>query len=77
MPHSPRLVGEELYLLNGGKGEVLRIDRVSGEGTVLATLPGFTHGLCETRRSAVRGTVAKSDIAQGKTRRPSLNRSIG
>jgi uncharacterized protein (TIGR03032 family) len=47
MPHSPRLVGDELYVLNGGEGEVLRIDRASGRDTVLATLPGFTHGLCE------------------------------
>jgi uncharacterized protein (TIGR03032 family) len=47
MPHSPRLVGDELYLLNAGKGEVLRVDRVSGESTLLTTLPGFAHGLCE------------------------------
>jgi uncharacterized protein (TIGR03032 family) len=47
MPHSPRLARDELYLLNSGKGEVLRIDRETGASTVLATLPGFTHGLCE------------------------------
>ncbi|MDB5611571.1 MAG: hypothetical protein JWP25_8471 [Bradyrhizobium sp.] len=63
MPHSPRLVGEELYLLNGGKGEVLRIDRVSGEGTVLATLPGFTHGLCE------RGGVLFVGLSQNRISR--------
>jgi uncharacterized protein (TIGR03032 family) len=49
MPHSPRLVGDELYVLNGGKGELLRIDRETGNDTVVATLPGFTHGLCEHR----------------------------
>jgi uncharacterized protein (TIGR03032 family) len=47
LPHSPRLAQDELYLLNSGKGEVHRIDRESGASTVLATLPGFTHGLCE------------------------------
>jgi uncharacterized protein (TIGR03032 family) len=46
MPHSPRIVDDRLYLLNGGKGEVLRIDRKTGAGAVLARLPGFTHGLC-------------------------------
>src|SRR5262249_22689273 len=47
MPHSPRLVGNELYVLNGGLGEVLHVDRQTGASAVLATLPGFTHGLCE------------------------------
>ena len=47
MPHSPRLVGDDLYLLNGGLGELLKIDRQTGASTVLATLPGFAHGLCE------------------------------
>jgi uncharacterized protein (TIGR03032 family) len=46
MPHSPRLVGDDLYLLNGGKGEVLRIDRGTGESIVTTRLPGFVHGLC-------------------------------
>jgi uncharacterized protein (TIGR03032 family) len=47
MPHSPRLARDELYVLNSGKGEVHRIDRKTGDSAVLATLPGFTHGLCE------------------------------
>lgn len=46
MPHSPRLVDDRLYLLNGGEGEVLRIDRDTGASEVMARLPGFTHGLC-------------------------------
>jgi uncharacterized protein (TIGR03032 family) len=46
MPHSPRIVDDRLYLLNGGEGELLHVDRVSGASTVLARLPGFTHGLC-------------------------------
>lgn len=45
MPHSPRLHQGELYVLNSGKGELLRIDRDSGEYEVVAQLPGFTRGL--------------------------------
>lgn len=45
MPHSPRLYQGELYALNSGKGELLRIDRNSGEYEVVAQLPGFTRGL--------------------------------
>lgn len=47
MPHSPRIIHDQLYVLNGGEGEVLRVDRASGRGTVMTRLPGFTHGLCE------------------------------
>ena len=47
MPHSPRLINDELYVLNGGEGEVLRVDRSSGASEVVASLPGFTHGLSD------------------------------
>ncbi|WP_240766795.1 TIGR03032 family protein [Paraburkholderia flava] len=47
MPHSPRVINGQLYVLEGGRGRVLRIDQQSGKITVLATLPGFTHGLAE------------------------------
>lgn len=45
MPHSPRVIDGQLYVLEGGRGQVLRIDPDSGETTVIAKLPGFTHGL--------------------------------
>jgi uncharacterized protein (TIGR03032 family) len=45
MPHSPRLHQGKLYALNSGKGELLRINRSSGEREVVAELPGFTRGL--------------------------------
>jgi uncharacterized protein (TIGR03032 family) len=45
MPHSPRIIENELYLLNGGEGELLRVDRACGRSEVVAGLPGFTHGL--------------------------------
>lgn len=45
MPHSPRVIDGELYVLEGGRGHVLHIDKVSGARRVIAELPGFTHGL--------------------------------
>jgi uncharacterized protein (TIGR03032 family) len=45
MPHSPRVIDGQLYVLEGGRGQLLRIDPTSGAKQVLATLPGFTHGL--------------------------------
>jgi uncharacterized protein (TIGR03032 family) len=47
MPHSPRLFGQRLFVLEGGRGNVLEIDRASGAKRVVARLPGFTHGLAE------------------------------
>lgn len=47
MPHSPRVINGQLYVLEGGRGQLLRIDPSSGARTVVATLPGFTHGLAE------------------------------
>jgi uncharacterized protein (TIGR03032 family) len=49
MPHSPRIIDGQLYVLEGGRGQVLRIDPVSGERQVVAKLPGFTHGLAAYR----------------------------
>jgi uncharacterized protein (TIGR03032 family) len=49
MPHSPRVIDGDLYVLEGGRGLVLRIDPVSGERQVVVKLPGFTHGLAGYR----------------------------
>lgn len=49
MPHSPRLIDGRLYVLEGGRGQVLEIDVHSGARRVVATLPGFVHGLAEYR----------------------------
>jgi len=43
MPHSPRLFGGELYVLESGTGGVLRVE--AGRAAQLARLPGFTRGL--------------------------------
>ncbi|MFC3029389.1 MULTISPECIES: TIGR03032 family protein [Roseomonadaceae] len=45
MPHSPRLIGGVLHLLNSGAGEVLRVDPATGTAQVLARLPGYARGL--------------------------------
>jgi len=45
MPHSPRIIDGHLYVLEGGRGQVLRVDPTTGQCTVMAKLPGFTHGL--------------------------------
>lgn len=47
MPHSPRIINGQLYVLEGGRGQLLKIDPVSGAREVVVTLPGFTHGLAE------------------------------
>ncbi len=47
LPHSPRLINNELYVLSGGEGELLRVDRGTGDSTVMTRLPAFTHGLCD------------------------------
>ena len=49
MPHSPRLIDGELHVLEGGRGQLLKIDPASGAKHVLASLPGFTHGLAAYR----------------------------
>ena len=45
MPHSPRLVGEDLLFLNSGAGEVVRMANAQGEPQVLARLSGYTRGI--------------------------------
>ncbi|WDD91352.1 TIGR03032 family protein [Burkholderia sp. FERM BP-3421] len=49
MPHSPRVIDGRLFVLEGGRGQVLTIDPATGAKTVVAKLPGFTHGLAEYR----------------------------
>lgn len=45
MPHSPRIVGDALYLLESGRGMILRVDPKSGAVRDLAFCPGFLRGL--------------------------------
>ncbi len=45
MPHSPQIYQGQLYVLNSGTGELLRVDRETGEKEVICFCPGFTRGL--------------------------------
>ena len=45
MPHSPRLHGGKLWVLESGTGGVVLVDLPSGQRETVATLPGFTRGL--------------------------------
>ena len=45
MPHSPRLHGGRLWLLNAGTGEFGTIDPADGRFTPVAFCPGFARGL--------------------------------
>ncbi len=45
MPHSPRLHGGTLYVLNSGAGEFGRIDFATGQFEPIAFCPGYARGL--------------------------------
>ena len=68
MPHSPRVHGGKLYVLDSGRGQIKSVDATTGAQTVIATLPGYTRGmsivgtlafvgLSKIRESAVFGGV--------------------
>ena len=45
MPHSPRVVGEQVYALDSGRGQIIRIDPATGAKTDIAFCPGFLRGM--------------------------------
>lgn len=45
MPHSPKLYGEKLWLLESGKGRLVTIDPNNGKITEVASFQGFLRGL--------------------------------
>ncbi|REK15849.1 MAG: TIGR03032 family protein [Planctomycetota bacterium] len=45
MPHSPRVYGDRLWLLNSGRGTLETVDRASGRRDVVDSMPGYTRGL--------------------------------
>jgi len=45
MPHSPRLFGGRLWLLNSGAGELGHVDREAGRFEPVAFCPGYARGL--------------------------------
>lgn len=55
MPHSPRWHGDALWVLDSGRGRLLRIDPVDGAAAVAAALPGYLRGLAFCGEIAIVG----------------------
>lgn len=53
MPHSPRLWNGSLYLVESGRGYLVRIDRHSGKREDVTFCPGFARGLAFVSHYAV------------------------
>ena len=45
MPHSPRIYNGELYVLLSAKGELIKINRETGESTTIIKTKGFVRGM--------------------------------
>jgi uncharacterized protein (TIGR03032 family) len=45
MPHSPRVEGSQLYVLDSGRGQIVRIDPETGAKEDIAFCPGFLRGM--------------------------------
>jgi uncharacterized protein (TIGR03032 family) len=72
MPHSPRVHRGDVWVLNSGSGQLLRVAPESGMCEVVAALPGYTRGLAmlgkyafvglsKIRETAVFGGLPLSD----------------
>jgi len=55
MPHSPRLHGEKLWLLNSGTGELGFVDRDAKRFSPVAFCPGYARGLAFAGDCAIVG----------------------
>lgn len=55
MPHSPRLHGGRLWVLNSGRGEFGTVDPATGTFTPVAFCPGYARGLAFTGNYAIIG----------------------
>ena len=55
MPHSPRLHGGRLWLLNSGTGELGTVDTAAGRFEPIAFCPGYARGLAFAAGHAVVG----------------------
>jgi uncharacterized protein (TIGR03032 family) len=67
MPHSPRMHGDRLWVLNSGDGGFGSVDVNTGRYEPVAELPGFTRGLCFLDRYAFIGLsqVRESAVFSG------------
>jgi uncharacterized protein (TIGR03032 family) len=75
MPHSPRVSGDRLWVLDSGRGRLALVDRARGDLETVAELPGYTRGLAfcgpyafvgysKIRESAVFGGVPVAERRQ-------------
>lgn len=48
MPHSPRVYGRRVWLLDSGTGRLVALDRHTRQFEIVATLPGYVRGLSIT-----------------------------
>ena len=55
MPHSPRLHGDHLWVLDSGNGRLLRIDPEKGQADVVTKFDGYPRGLAFCGRFAFVG----------------------
>jgi uncharacterized protein (TIGR03032 family) len=59
LPHSPRVHDGHLWVLNSGRGQIVRIDQRTGQGEPVVFCPGFLRGLSFVGRYAL-VTASKS-----------------
>ena len=64
MPHSPRLLGADLYVLESGRGMLKKVDPKTGQSEDVAFIPGYCRGLAIMDRYAV---VACSTERDGRS----------
>lgn len=55
MPHSPRWHDGNLWVLNSGTGELLKVDHMSGTAVTVIALPAYLRGLAFVGEYAVLG----------------------
>jgi uncharacterized protein (TIGR03032 family) len=82
MPHSPRVHGGRVWMLNSGAGQLVLVDPARGRAETVTELPGYTRGLAMYDRFAF---VGLSKIRETSTfggmpiaeRRPELKCGVG
>ncbi len=78
MPHSPRLYGGQLWLLESGEGSLAKVDLTSQSWQTVTRMPGFTRGvdfigslafigLSQVRESAVFSGIPLMDRLEERT----------
>ena len=65
MPHSPRVTADGIYLLDSGRGQIVRIDPATGAKTDIAFCPGFLRGLAIHNGHAIATVSLPRDGAFG------------